>query len=84
MKIRITISEFIMIEQLIKKENLFDCESINDYELLLSFDSVEKALLFDEIIQENLVLKGFDDNYNVNSFGEMCENIIDKLYEMVK
>jgi hypothetical protein len=73
-----------MIEQLIKKENLFDCESINDYELLLSFDSVEKALLFDEIIQENLVLKGFDDNYNVNSFGEMCENIIDKLYEMVK
>lgn len=84
MRIRITISQFLMIEKLIKEQNLFDCESINEYELLLSFSSVEKALLFDEIIKDILVEKGFDNDYNVNSLGKLCESIIDKLHQMLK
>jgi len=85
MKIRITKPEFDLISQLLNEEiEFFTASQINDSEMVLSFKNVEKATEFDAIIKEKLVYQGFDIDYNPNQFGLMCENVIDKMYTLLK
>ena len=85
MKIRITKSEFDLICEIIDdKKPLFVSKLINKSELILTFENIEKAIEFDELIKEKLVYQGFDINYKPNKFGQMCENVIDKMHSILK
>ena len=84
MKIRITKSEFDLIEDLLgNKQFYFIAKSINSSEMILVFHDTDKSLKFDELIKDKLVYQGFDIDYNLNPFGQMCENVIDKMYEIL-
>ncbi|MFK5879127.1 MAG: hypothetical protein QM478_06475 [Flavobacteriaceae bacterium] len=50
---------------------------------ILIFDTIDKVIEFDELIKTKLIDIGFDSNYNPNQFGNMCENMIDKLYLII-
>lgn len=85
MKIRITKSEFDLICEIIDVKNpLFVSDEINKSEIILLFENIEKAIEFDELIKDKLVYQGFDINYEPNNFGLMCENVIDKMYEILE
>ncbi len=85
MKIRITKSEFDLICEIIDVENpLFVSKQINKSETILSFENIEKAIEFDELIKDKLIYQGFDINYKPNDFGLMCENVIDKMYVILE
>lgn len=66
------------------KPDLFEFEKINEHEYIIRFTKVEKAEELDELIKDQLVYKGFDINYNPNSFGLDCENLIDKMYNLIE
>ena len=84
-KIRITKSEFELISGILDdNKSLFTPNQINDSEYVLSFLDYDQALEFDELIKDKLVYQGFDREYNPNKFGIMCENVIDKMYEILK
>ena len=84
-KIRITKSEFDLISGILdENKSLFIPNRINDSEYILSFVDFEQAMEFDELIKDKLVYQGFDREYNPNKFGLMCENVIDKMYEILK
>lgn len=83
--IKITRSEFDLISEILdKSKNLFNPKQINKSEYILSFIDIEQAMEFDELIKEKLVYQGFDREYNPNKFGIMCENVIDKMYKILK
>jgi|TARA_B110001469_G_scaffold88648_1_gene84115 hypothetical protein len=85
MKIRITKSEFDLICEIIDIKNpLFVSKEINKSEVILSFENIEKAIEFDELIKDKLIYQGFDINYKPNNFGQMCENVIDKMYVILE
>jgi len=85
MQIRITKSDFVLISEILDdNHSYFISEKINNSEMLLSFNSAENAFEFDELIKDKLVYQGFDIDYNPNQFGQMCENIIDKMHEIIK
>jgi len=85
MKIRITKSEFDLICEIINAKNpLFASNQINQSETILSFQNIEKAIEFDELIKDKLIYQGFDINYKPNNFGLMCENVIDKMYVILE
>jgi hypothetical protein len=85
MKNRITKSEFDLICEIIDVENpLFVSKQINKSETILSFENIEKAIEFDELIKDKLIYQGFDINYKPNDFGLMCENVIDKMYVILE
>lgn len=80
MKIRVTKLEFDLIFKIIDAKNpLFVSNKISKSEIVLSFENIEKAIEFDELIKDKLVYQGFDINYEPNNFGIMCENVIDKM-----
>lgn len=84
-KIRITKSEFDLISGILdENKSLFTPNQINNSEYILSFVDFEQAMEFDELIKDKLVCQGFDREYNPNKFGLMCENVIDKMYEILK
>ena len=84
-KIRITKSEFDLISGILDADKiLFTPSEINDSEYILSFKDFDQAMDFDELIKDKLVYQGFDREYNPNKFGLMCENVIDKMYEILK
>ena len=83
--IKIKKSEFDLICGIsMEKKSLFTSEQINDCEYTLSFIELEYAIEFDELIKDKLVYEGFDKEYNPNKLGLMCENIIDKMFEVLK
>jgi len=85
MKIRISKSEFDLICRIIDAKNqLFSSNQINKSETILSFESIEKAIEFDQLIKDKLIYQGFDKNYKPNNFGLMCENVIDKMYAILE
>lgn len=85
MEIRITKSEFDLISEIIDAENpLFFSKEINKSEIILSFENIEKAFEFDELIKDKLIYQGFDINYKPNNFGLMCENVIDKMHVILE
>jgi hypothetical protein len=63
--------------------DLFTVEFINENECKLTFDNIEKALDFDELIKDRLIYMGFDKDYNPTRFGQICEDIIDKMYKIL-
>jgi hypothetical protein len=85
MKIRVTKSDFDLICQIVdNNQSYFTSEEINAIEIVLSFHDLDKAYEFDDLIKDKLVYQGFDINYNPNQFGRMCENLIDKMYDILK
>lgn len=83
--LRINKSEFGVINDIIEsKTDYFDLEIINDYTYLLSFENIDKAIELDELIKEKLIYKGFDIDYNPSDFGRICEDLIDKFYQILK
>ena len=85
MKIRITKSEYDLISEITdEKRPLFVANPISKYELILSFENMEKAFDFDQLIKDKLVYQGFHMNYEPNKFGKMCESIIDKMVEILE
>ncbi|WP_298239498.1 hypothetical protein [uncultured Algibacter sp.] len=85
MKIRITKSEFDLICEIIDVKNpLFASNQINKSETIISFENIEKAIEFDELIKDKLIYQGFDINYKPNNFGLMCENVIDKMFVILE
>ena len=85
MKIRVTKSEFDLIREIIDAKNpLFTSNQINKSENIISFENIEKAIEFDELIKDKLIYQGFDINYKPNNFGLMCENVIDKMYVILE
>lgn len=84
LKIRVTKFEFKVIEEVsISNPGLYEFEIINEHEYIIKFANIENAEELDELIKDQLVYKGFDINYNPNSFGLACENLIDKMYEIL-
>ena len=84
-KICVTKSEFETLVKIIEsKSDLYKSEQVNGSEYILTFDTIEKVDELDELVKEQLVFQGFDRNYNPNWFGTNCENLIDKLYEILK
>ncbi|HBZ67369.1 MAG TPA: hypothetical protein DEO70_11075 [Bacteroidales bacterium] len=83
--LRINNSEFEVITEIIDlKTDYFDFERINDKSLILTFNSIDKAMELDELIKDKLVYKGFDIEFNPTYFGRICEDLIDKFYEILK
>ena len=83
--IRISKSEFDLISKIKDiDKNIFNSKQINVNEYKLSFADIEKAIEFDELIKDKLIYQGFDHNYNINEFGKMCENVIDKMHEILR
>ena len=79
--VRIDKSELDLISEVVDKyDNLFLIKQINDLKYILIFDTNDKVIEFDELIKNKLIYKGFDSNYSPNQFGNMCENMIDKLH----
>jgi hypothetical protein len=84
LKIRITKFEFKVIEEVsTSNPGLYEFEKINEHEYIIKFANIENAEELDELVKDQLVYKGFDINYNPNSFGLACENLIDKMYEIL-
>ena len=84
-EIRITKFEFDLIREILdENKSLFTPNKVNYSEYVLSFIDNEQAMEFDELIKDKLVCQGFDRDYNLNKFGLMCENVIDKMYEILK
>lgn len=48
-------------------------------EINFSEPSDDDWVRVEEVIGDKLVLSGFDENYEPNDVGIMCENIIDKI-----
>lgn len=85
LKIRATKFEFRVIEEVsASNPGLYEFEQINEHEYIIKFTNIENAEELDELIKDQLVYKGFDMYYNPNSFGLACENLIDKMYEILK
>ena len=84
LKIRVIKFEFRVIEEIsISNPGLYEFEQINEHEYIIKFTNIENAEELDELIKDQLVFKGFDINYNPNSFGLACENLIDKMYNIL-
>ena len=84
LKIRVTKFEFKVIEEVsTSNPGLYEFEKINEHEYIIKFVNIENAEELDELVKDQLVYKGFDINYNPNSFGLACENLIDKMYEIL-
>ena len=84
LKIRVTKFEFKVIEEVsTSNPGLYEFEKINEHEYIIKFANIENAEELDELVKDQLVYKGFDINYNPNSFGLACENLIDKMYEIL-
>ena len=82
--VRIDKSELDLISEVVDKyDNLFLIKQINDLKYILIFDTNDKVIEFDELIKNKLIYKGFDSNYSPNQFGNMCENMIDKLHFII-
>ena len=82
--VRIDKSELDLISEVVDKyDNLFLIKQINDLKYILIFDTNDKVIDFDELIKNKLIYKGFDSNYSPNQFGNMCENMIDKLHFII-
>lgn len=73
-----------MIEEVsTSNQGLYEFEKINEHEYIIKFTNIENAEELDELIKDQLVYKGFDINYKPNSFGLACENLIDKMCEIL-
>ncbi|WP_163325823.1 hypothetical protein [Draconibacterium mangrovi] len=73
LKIRVTKFEFKVIEEVsISNPGLYEFEKINEHEYIIKFANIENAEELDELVKDQLVYKGFDINYNPNSFGLAC------------
>lgn len=84
-KLRINKSELDVINEIIEsKTDYFDLEIINEKTCILTFDSIDKAIEVDELIKDKLIYKGFDIDYNPTNFGRICEDLIDKFYQILK
>lgn len=84
-KVRVTNSDFSLILKIIDEKNdLFQNEKINKLEHILLFTNLDQLYKFDELIKEKLIYQGFDNYYNANRFGVMCESMIDKLYNIIE
>ncbi len=84
LKIRVTEFEFRVIEEVsTSNQGLYEFEKINENEYIIKFKNIENAEELDELIKDQLVYKGFDINYNPNSFGLACENLIDKMFDIL-
>ena len=83
--IRITKSEFDLINEIIDYDSdLFIPKQINDSEYILNFEHMDTILQLDELIKDKLIYQVFDKDYITNRFGQICENFIDKFYEIIK
>ena len=84
LKIRVTKFEFRVIEEVsTSNQGLYEFEKINENEYIIKFKNIENAEELDELIKDQLVYKGFDINYNPNSFGLACENLMDKMFDIL-
>ena len=84
-KIRVNKSEFDVIEEISSlKPGLYEFEKINEHECIIKFSDLDKASKLDELIKDQLAEKGFNIYDNPNSFGLNCENLIDKMYRILK
>ena len=84
LKIRVTEFEFRVIEEVsTSNQGLYEFEKINENEYIIKFKNIENAEELDELIKDQLVYKGFEINYNPNSFGLACENLIDKMFDIL-
>lgn len=85
MNLRINKSELDVINEIIEsKTDYFDLEILNEKTYLLTFENLDKAIELDELIKDKLIYKGFDVDYNPTQFGQICENLIDKFYQIIK
>jgi hypothetical protein len=84
-KLRINKPELDVINEIIEsKTDYFALEIINEKTYILTFDNIDKAIELDELIKEKLIYKGFDIDYNPTKFGQICEDLIDKFYQIIK
>lgn len=84
-KLRVSEAEFnAIIEILDNSDEYFRVEEINNCDYLILFKSLNDAIKVDEIIKDSLVYRGFDLHYKPNTFGTICENLIDKLHALIK
>lgn len=83
--LRINKSELDVINEIIEsKTDYFDLEIFNEKAYLLTFKNIDKAIELDELIKDKLIYKGFDIDYNPTNFGRICEDLIDKFYQILK
>jgi len=77
--------EFDLIDEITNSQtDLFNYQKINDNKYIITFFDIDKALELDELIKDKLVFQGFDINYKPNKFGLICEDLVDKMYELIK
>ena len=85
LKLRLNESELEVIKDVTDNSSTFySSQKINDKEYILSFSNIDMIIAVDEMIKDKLIYKGFDINYNLTKFGEICENLIDKFYPLIK
>ena len=84
-ELRINKSELdVIIEITVSKTDLYDFKQIKGKEYKLIFENIDNAIELDKLIKDKLIYKGFDIDYNPTQFGRICENLIDKFYEILK
>jgi hypothetical protein len=83
--IRISKPELDVINEITdNSDSLFELKQINENEYIITFDNIDNASELDELIKDKLIYQGFDLDYNPNSFGLICENLIDKFYKALE
>lgn len=70
-----------IVDFLTNQEITFLKQFLTDFDEHLSIDD-EQFLEIEEQIDDLYVQEGFDENYNLNSFGSKIEPIVDKFGDM--
>ncbi len=73
--------EMKIVDFLTNQEITFLKQFLTDFDEHLSIDD-EQFLEIEEQIDDLYVQEGFDENYNLNSFGSKIEPIVDKFGDM--